>query len=220
MIGYMSDSIGKELRAWRKSHGFTQNDIAEKLDVTHQYISMMEKEIQAIPSEKMKTLEEMGFRQGNMEPDNAPRSLLGLRLKPIEIIGNASAGEGATNTDQDNPPIYVPDSLAVPGNTGFVIEGDSMMPHLQPGDVAIFKPVSTPRVGFTYLIKTANAEFRVKNLIWKGGHWMMSSLNSIYEDEFLSDGQIIGFLVGYYRAHGDYEALESQPHGLKLEKFL
>ena len=92
-----------------------------------------------------------------------------------------------------------------------------MMPFLHPGDVAIFKPFSTPRAGFTYLVKTAEEEFRVKTLAWKGGHWMLISTNETYPDEHLGEGQIIGFLVGYYRAFGFYEKLESQPDGLRFD---
>ena len=201
----------EDLKAGRKRLRLTQEEVAQHLGISRVRWTRYEYGHSRIPRDlvaKFHALVEGGLDSGGSQ-------LFGT-LAPIPVMGRAAAGAGETNVDSDLEPIYVPAKLATMGGIGFVIDGESMMPALQPGDVAVFKPESTPRRGYSYLIKTAGDEFRCKNLEWKDDRWALVSLKPSFLDEQLEDGQIVGLLVGCYRSMGSYEMLEADPNGLRL----
>lgn len=212
------------LKETRKRLRMTQHELSEKLGISRDRWARYEYGHSNIPShlsEKLFALEagriyDQGFVSGGAH-DARPASMLFGTMSEIPVVGKTAAGEGATNVDPDNEPIWVPQSLANLGGIGFVIDGESMMPALQPGDVAVFKQSHTPRRGFTYLVKTPRDEFRCKNLEWKNNEWTLVSLNQSYPDEHLGEAQVLGVLVGWYRSIGTYEKLEADPHGLRLD---
>ncbi len=144
-------------------------------------------------------------------------SLGGLPMTPIPVVGSASAGEGAHNVDPDERIIYVPESLAKIGGVGFLVDGESMMPRLEPGDIAIFREHRVPKLKYAFLVKSPNGEFRVKNIGWDGEQWVLKSLNRAYGDEPLGSHELIGYLIGWYKARGTRETMDSDPSGLILD---
>lgn len=220
MLLLMSDSIGNEIREFRKGRIWTQTDLGRALGVTPQFISKLEKDLIGVPKEILNKLVSLGFRHTTeaTQKGSEPRSLIAGKMKKVRVIGNAEAGSGVSSVDAEDEGIWVPSTLASHDNMGFKIEGLSMAPVLLPGDVAVFKPSSTPRSGYTYLLKTADGEFRCKNIEYKRGEWVLVSLNDNYPDEPIGDAQVVGLLVGYYHVHGLHERLESLPDGLRLEK--
>lgn len=151
--------------------------------------------------------------------DLRPVSLLFGPMARIPVVGNVAAGPGAHNVDVDQHGIYVPASLGQLGGTAFVVDGESMMPALEPGDVAVFKEQRQPRRGFTYLIKHPDHSYAVKNLDWssRDGQWVLVSLNPSHPTSPLHDSELVGLLVGWYRSIGSYEKLEADPNGLRLQ---
>lgn len=157
--------------------------------------------------------------KGSAKPDGRRVSLMFGPMARIPVVGTVSAGPGVTNVDTDEGRVYVPMSLEQIGGIGFVIDGDSMMPALQPGDVALFRETHQPRNGFTFLLKK-DGEYKCKNIAWRNSEWMMESLNRNKEefpDESTKDWQILGMLVGWYRSVGSYEKLEADPNGIRLD---
>lgn len=149
-----------------------------------------------------------------------PFSVNGIPLAPIQVVGNVSAGSGAYTIDPDRREIFVPETLASIGGLGWVIEGDSMMPDLEEGMVAIFREHRTPRSGMTFLIKDPNeGGLRVKTLDWRKDGWTMVSANSNYAPEILSGHELLGFLIGWYRVRGKRETMDSDPDGLMLRSW-
>lgn len=146
-----------------------------------------------------------------------PMPVKTTKLVKIPVVGKAAAGEGTHNVDSDDFGIYVPANLAGPDHLGWVVDGDSMMPALEDGDVAVFRPASTPRSRLAFLVKSKDG-FRVKKMGWNSSdnRWEMQSINRNYPDEPLGDSQLIGFLVGFYRARGSYEKIEVDIHGLEI----
>ncbi len=145
-------------------------------------------------------------------------SVQGTPMNEIAILGVASAGEGATNVDVDESEYYVPDRLAAITDFGFVVDGDSMMPALQPGDIACFKRSSTPRRGYPFLVKDSSDGYRIKIIGYDTDHWTLESFNPAYPaEEMPSECQLQGYLVGWFRSRGAREAMDSEIGGLKLD---
>lgn len=141
-----------------------------------------------------------------------------MDMKPIKVVGLVAAGDGAMNVDTEFGEVLVPANLAGPDHLGWTVDGDSMMPALEPGDIAVFKEETHPSSKFAYLVKTREG-LRCKRLQWSlnDGKWLMESLNPAYPPEDMSNAQLLGKLIGYYRVRGLHEKFEADPGGLRLD---
>lgn len=154
-------------------------------------------------------------------PPSASRllSITGAPMVEIPIAGKVAAGSSVFG--DASATVLVPTSLGhVPGVTAWQVEGDSMYPHLLPGDIALFKPHSTMRVGIPFLIQQVEPrELRCKLLRFGSGpgEIVLHSLNPIYPDEAMPSGaELLGFLIGWYRSHGTRETMDFDSSGLRL----
>lgn len=144
-------------------------------------------------------------------------SLAGTALTQIRVVGSVGAGPGTFNVDYDERTIWVPSNLAAIGGLGFVVEGDSMMPSLEPGTIAIFREWKEPRRGFAFLARLPDGSLAVKRCDWREGKWMLNSINPAYGPVDMDGVQLLGYLVGWYKAAGTREQTDSDPNGLPLE---
>lgn len=216
MILVMSERPTSDaLRAFRNQLRYSQRELATLLGIDRGRYANWEYDKAEIPEDIVEKLRELGFGHGKPAAEGRKVSLAGTPLRSINVVGKVSAGPGETNVDVDENQIYVPERLARPGALGFVVDGDSMMPNLHPGDVAIFMPYDKPKQGHTFLV-SKNDEYRVKSLFWVNNGWVMRSLNKSYSDEPLEGGQILGFLIAWYRVAGSRETMDSDPNGLRL----
>jgi len=205
-----------ELMKIREKLGLTIRKFAERLGHPETRYKNWEYGLtRKVPAEVLESARMM--LAGVTPRQNVTRNISGTPMALIPVIGAASAGPGISNVDPDTYGIWVPMSLANLGGVGYVVEGDSMMPALEPGDIALFREDRQPRRGRTYLLDF-EGEKRVKNLAWKDGRWMLESLNPSFQDEPLDGHQILGYLIGWYKVRGSRETLDSDPNGLQLEK--
>ena len=227
----MGDAVRKWLRALRAEFELDQSQLGERLGVSRSSIAMyetgspipeyvLEKIREAFPQAPPYPLEESSMKSVNVpklpRSDGRHVSLAGTPLVPIPVVGQVQAGPGASNVDPDQSSVYVPDRLARPDWIGWQVAGDSMMPSLEPGDVAVFQSQSSPRKGYPFLLEK-DGEFRFKVADWIDGKWVARSLNPSYPIEPIDGWRILGILVGYYRLRGSRETLDLDPGGLKLE---
>lgn len=141
----------------------------------------------------------------------------------IPIVGNVSAGNGEYNVDRD-PDSYidVPATLALHNEIPLAwrVSGDSMMPALQDGDVAIFRASrTTPRNRHAYLLRGEHGDLLLKILRYEHstGEWLATSLNPSYQPKSLAGTQILGTLVGFCRTQGSRIDTALDPEGLMIE---
>lgn len=208
----------EELISIRNSLGLTIRAFASRLNVPEPRYKNWEYGLtKKVPVEVMERARGLTSAKAEPAANLRPVSLTYGVLVPIPVVGQVSAGAGAHNVDPIEREIHVPPSLRAIGGLAYIVDGESMMPALMPGDIAVFKETTQPRKGFTFLLKRGEGEFSVKNLDWKDNQWIMTSLNPNYPPESLMNVQLVGLLVGWYRSFGTYEKLESDPYGLRLE---
>lgn len=215
----MASDDAKRLQEIRVQLNLTKRKMAERLGVAeNRYKNWEYGRTLKAPKAIMQKAEEL-LRTPNVEPPVSlrPVSLIFGQLVPIRVVGRVAAGNGEHNVDSIEDQIYVPASLQNVGGFAYIVDGESMMPALQHGDIAVFKETTTPRRGYTYLLRRQGGEYSVKNLEWRNNAWVMQSLNPAYPEESMVNVQIIGVLVGWYRSFGTYEKLESDPYGLRLD---
>lgn len=148
---------------------------------------------------------------------------LGVTLDPVRIapmvrlplIGAASAGDGLTHGDADEQYFSVPVQFGFPDYAAAFVDGDSMMPLLQPGDYAIFREQTQPRDGYVYALRV-DGGLVVKRLRFRDGRWIMESTNELYPATPLPrDHKVLGLLVGFYRSDDDGEMYRHKRGGLR-----
>lgn len=137
-----------------------------------------------------------------------------LPMAHVRVVGDVAAGPAELNVDPDRDTILVPAHLARHDCVAYIVTGESMMPALEPGDVAIFREHHTPRRGYAFLLRSDHG-YRIKILNWDR-EWQLVSLNPAFPVEPATDHQLIGYLVGWYRARGPRETLDFDPNGLRL----
>ena len=179
----------------------------------------------SIPDEAVSKLQSLGFWDGNelraldakqvgAKSEGRRVSLAGLPMAQVPIIGRASAGPGLANVDPDESSIWVPMNLAQIGGVGWMVDGESMMPALEPGDIALFREHRQPKRGYTFLVRTPDREERVKIMDWDGTQWILKSLNPSFAPEPVAGHELLGFLIGWYKVRGTREDIASDPAGL------
>lgn len=148
-------------------------------------------------------------------------SLAGTPLSPIPVVGEVSAGPGVNSVDPPFEQIFVPDRIANLGGVGFTVNGTSMMPVIQPGDVASFREHRYPRPGYPFLIRKKDEGLRIKIMEYDRttDGWTLHSINPQYPVERLEEGdEIIGYLIAWYRSKGTRETMDSDSAGLILDR--
>jgi SOS-response transcriptional repressor LexA len=153
--------------------------------------------------------------------EKKPKRVSPLPMGPLRIVGNVAAGDGTYNVDNELDMLLVPLSLCGEDRLGWTVEGDSMMPVLEPGDIAVFREYRQPKNGYIYLAKTKDDGLVCKQIRWNRttNVWELLSVNASYGQVPMEGVELLGYLVGYYRVRGYHEKFESDPDGLKLDIF-
>lgn len=222
--------MGRWLRTVRAAHNLKQDEFADRIGQGRSSIAMYETGGRAVPDEVIREIVRK-FPDSPTPPPLGDRaksdaslddgrlvSLAGHKLQPIPVVGDVEAGAGAYTVDPEAHEVHVPESLARIGGLGWFIKGDSMMPDLEPGMIAVFREWRQTKPRYTFLLRTPEGGLRVKNLVYHNsdGMWWMHSINPTYEPEPLGKHEILGFLVGWYRVMGKRETMDSDPDGLLL----
>lgn len=131
----------------------------------------------------------------------------------IKVYGSSSAGRGNTSSI-DPGEIDVPIELCRDDYGALVIEGDSMMPFLQPSDVTVYRDWHYPKVGSIMAATLANGDWVTKLVAHENGRFLLRSLDSRYED-ITEDFTLSGYLVGIIRENGPEKLIRMNPYGLR-----
>jgi SOS-response transcriptional repressor LexA len=197
--------------------GYTR--LAKKIGETYNRLyNMANGRTEPDPAVIDKVRKVLNLPQSWPSPRNDTRlvSLAGTPLAAVPVVGRVAAGEDVYNVDPEKREVFVPQRLADMGGLGWVVDGDSMMPDLEPDTIALFREHRSPRRGYTFLVDSPEKGLQVKNLDWLNGEWTLVSINPNYPPEPLGNRQLLGFLIGWYWAKGTRERLDSDPQGLLL----
>ncbi len=227
-------SVGMKCVRLAEHLGMSAQDLADALGVDRTTVYSYKRRSNANPSpQSVQRLRqylraERGYDPGTAwffdTEDTAPPDATQVRstggapvatmpMVPVRVVGTAGAGVGV-NADPG------PETIFVPANMGsnidrlaHIVEGDSMMPFLEPGDVGVFREMRWPRPKKVFLLKDAGG-YLIKQVVYERDRFVGRSLNPRYEDLELDGVELVGMLVGIYRSVGSYERMEYDSDGL------
>lgn len=183
-------TTGERLAACRKASGYTLEQVAKRLDTTTQAIYKYEKGIvRNIPLAK---LEKMASMYGVTPEfltgwgDSSEISLVSAaRVATAPLFESVSAGFGAAATDyvEDYVPVYVGTQAEADETIAIRVEGDSMSPKIENGDlVQVWKTNFVESGSIAVVLRDTDAEQEglVKQVVYGNGFIELHSLNDKY----------------------------------------
>ncbi len=157
-----------------------------------------------------------GYLLGHEARKESPKISQGHMVQ-VTVLNAGKAGRGPTESLERE--IYIPVQMSYEDYSYLWVEGDSMMPWLREGDIAIFRYNPSPRIGFAGAFKTRDGDYLIKEVEYRDrdGRWVLRSWNPKYEPIEVEEGtECLGYLVGFYRdVHGD-ETWRHNRTGLKF----
>lgn len=150
--------------------------------------------------------------------DATPSELLqpvSMPTTPIRLVGSVGAGNGEDD-GSDEDILNIPMHLSGDDYVAWRVVGDSMLPLLEPGDVAVFRERIEPRNKEFSLLRKADGTCVCKQMVYRDGAWWLHSLNPAYPDEVVGEGCTrLGLLVGVWRSIGTREMILFDFFGLR-----
>lgn len=199
-------NLGEKIKTLRKKYKVKQSTLADALGVSTQMIVNYENETRAISIEKLKQISDFFsipvyfFFLDNFDKAlNSDESITEIGNK-IPIISKASAGSGVSAVDYANNYIEVPPKMFKECDFATLVEGDSMSPRIEDGELVFVKKthmLETGNIGIFYL----NDEVFVKKFYHDPltETTKLISFNRQYPDIIIEendDFRIIGRVIG------------------------
>lgn len=195
----MAETIGADLREWRKLYRLKQAEVAERIGVSRGAYANWESDMAVPTSDNLKKLRAMGF-QSDVGPPMIPAP---IGMVPVPYVGFVSASNPADWRDPDLCEDFkdVPGAWDTRGCFTCHVDTDSMYPLIYPGDLLMFKRDPVPRIGFAIMFRSQSGTVTIKQLKHNGTGYVLHPLNSAYSD-CPAEGECIGYLLGIIRQEG------------------
>lgn len=196
-------NIGDKIKFLRKKFNLTQDDLAEKINITKQSVMAYETEKRLIPLDTLDNIAkefsipiESFFSTDN---DTFKKMEINPDITRIPIISSVSAGRGEFGREDILDWLDIPISLCKNADYATFIKGDSMEPKIFDGDLILVKKTDFLDNGTIGVFKLNDDVFCKKfyaNPITKD--ITLKSLNKIYNpielqetDEFCILGKVV-----------------------------
>lgn len=218
--------VSKTLRRLREEKGLTQQDIADKLDVTRVAVGSWESGKSTPRPAKLEQLsklldvpvsELLGEQHIEYDsspfPTNARRPVGRSGLVPMRRLGKTHAGD-AIEELVDEGEVEVPAHVAEMHPNGFVlsVEGDCMDRAYPDGCVVMVDPDVRPWNGCAVVAETAPGESVLRRYM-RGSNTLMLSADShsggyedmVFSNEETQEVRTLGVVVWFQADHDEFE---------------
>lgn len=226
----MAGEIGPRIKQARESYrevGMKQNALAQLLGISAARLSNWERGLNdpdgGLVARIAKALDVSAkwLLTGEVPTEETKPATM-MRTIPLptgklRLLNAASAGPGNANAI-DEYEVEVPAQLCRDDYGALYVEGDSMLPLLRNGDVAVFQETCDARQGqiiAATIGEDGNEDWLIKVVTReKDGVLALSPLNTDYST-IIGSFTVHGRLVGIYRVEGPEHTVRFNPLGLK-----
>lgn len=197
-------NLGEKIKILRKNKKITQDDLAEKLNVSKQTLFMYENEKRLIPIDVLANVAKVfsvPIESFFSETDIFNNVTFKSDFKRIPIISEVSAGKGEFGRDDILDWLEMPSSLCSRCEYGTFVKGDSMEPKILDGDLILIHKTDVIDNGSVGIFRVGENVFCKKyfaNPITK--EVVLKSINPKYDsiritESFHEDFYILGKVV-------------------------
>gem|GEM_PF-6289209 len=135
-----------------------------------------------------------------------------INVPHIQTVQPGSSWTDPLNSDHEmSLPSFMVGTLAF----CCAVDGDSMSPFLQHGDIAVFRQEHTPKVGRIVIARTLDGDITIKKLTHDGMNYILAPLNSKYCAVQFKQWRIEGFLTGILRDEDGDVLIRHNSKGLR-----
>jgi len=188
-------NIGQRIRALRDERGMKQKALAERAGLSNEHLSKIElgKEMNLRASTIEAIAKALGVDSAFLQYGTASGREYSTSehtdpTKWAPAIGLARAGRSGFFTEQGYPSfegfdkVERPPDLTGPHVYGVKLEGDSMIPRFQEGDIVLVDPDVQPQAGNYVITMIDTDEVMIKKLSFHNDFIILKSLNPSFED--------------------------------------
>lgn len=134
-------------------------------------------------------------------------------MTTIKVIGSAAAGDG-TFTEAEEFDYSIPAHMVNGIEFGWLVEGQSLMPKVHPGDMLIARPAKEPAYNFLMIVRRPDGQVSAKIVRWVDGRTVLTSTDGRPDEP--ADVEYIGLVTGWLRPTDGYVGV-SRFHGVKYK---
>lgn len=186
------DSIGERIKYYRKERGLTQNELAEKTNLSRSHIASIERNIYT-PS--ISTLTEIANAL-NIESSILISEKTTLERKTknniqIPVLGTVQAGIPIEAVEDVLDYEEIAPEMAAHGEYfALRVKGSSMEPRMREGDVVIVRKQSDVNHDDTAIVLVNGNEATIKRVLKSEAGIMLAPNNPAFEPKFYSNKEI------------------------------
>ena len=184
--------LGKRLKTLRKEQKVTQVELAKAMGVTQQAVGKWETERSAPDPDMVRSLAQffktstddiLGYVGNDINGYKVQLPQYSVRAEyPIPVIGTVRAGFGALALEDDYGTEYA--QVKDPENYFYLlVQGNSMAPRIQDGDLALVRKQQTLENGDLGVIVYGESEGTLKKYIKKDGAVVLQPFNPSYQPQ-------------------------------------
>lgn len=216
-------TVGEIIKEYRKKHNLKVTELANLLNFTQVYITNIENDKRKMPDSVLEGLKNVMSNDEfevlkkavdlSRSPETVKKEL--LELKEIKYIEQkkipyyrdiqASAGYGCYNTEGSYEYLEVPSEFAKEHNIAITVNGDSMEPEIQDGDIIIIDTSKTEYLENKIVVVNYRDAIYLKKLIRdQNENLYLFSINPYYPKiliEDIAELKIIGKLISVIRKY-------------------
>lgn len=185
------EKFSQRFRKLRETLGLTQEEMGKKLRVSGNYIYLIEKDRNQPSGMLQKIFEDLEAQHGQrMEQRESivamedPAKYQSAEPRRVPIISRAQAGQlGAWEELPADHHDFLSTDCPDPQAFALRVEGDSMEPKYESGDILVLMPNFKPTNESLVVAKLANGDVMFKRLIFLdnvGDQFRLASYNPIY----------------------------------------
>jgi SOS-response transcriptional repressor LexA len=207
------------IKVFRIKLKMTGEEFGEMLNISQQHISRLETGERKISNKILGTLKkimekdeylnlEKSIRYYSVSEDVKKEIISELKKEKNEIPYfpdvKASAGYGCSNEENSKEYLNVPPEYSKEGNVAINVDGDSMFPKLETGDVIIVDTNNNEFCDNKIVVVNYNEELYVKKLEIKGDKIYLISINPYYPTVEVKNGDnlsILGKVIFSFRRY-------------------
>ncbi len=185
----------------------SQRELAARFDMS---VSDVENAVKGKSAPKLELIYEKARAELGMPPNWPDKGLVMLEkvkaMTSIRVVGSAMAGEGA-DFQAEELDYEVPAHLTTGIEFGYIVQGTSLMPRVEPMDLLIAKPMREPAYNRIMIVRRPDGSVSAKVIGWKDSKTVLISTDGRGDEP--AEVEYMGVVTAIYRPSNGFNMPKS-----------